>query len=1601
MEVILYLVDLLFTIHVFLEKKLKLNERLEQLDNMTAAQILDYRDTIKELRQKQDQNSRLAHPRDARDEEFHNKYETPMDKEFNFYEKEKEQIENIIEIYLRTVSKILLGKLIGKQAKFTDILQELYNESKCASKLLPIYSKKTEIMNFLESKVSNERFLVLSGETGTGKSTQLPIYILQHLHDNPHLGKAAIVQTRKIAAQALTARVCQELPPKLAGLVGIYSDPNTFANSEKKVLFMSDSQFIEELINKRKLEGYSVVVVDEAHERTIESDTVLGVLKKRVYEENSLPNLKVIVTSASINIDKFSAYLQNSSKLQIEGRQHPIIVKYQLPSHVIQHQGKDIADMIIKLLRYKKQILDDEDQFRQSNPEITWDLDVYKGHLIAFIPSKKEMNQLKALIAEEANREKKASIPKMHNFKILKFYSKMNYEKYLEIFEESDPEETTKVIFATKVAETSLTFSDVSMVIDAGSDRDSIYNPLRGFDEVRYMTISKSSALQRAGRAGRTGPGICYRIYSEEKYQNFMPESKTPEFLRRNIEKAILTLKLLGVDNIEKFDLLDKIPSKTIQSSEDRLVGYKALSAGKKIITDIGIKMCKIDVIPFFSSALFSAAKLGVFHEVAMIIGMLKHAATLYFVEEDPAILQLNREDLWDELSKKEGYEGAEGDHFLYLFIFQEFKARYEQAQSGDETEIKYRKNQPVSAAKKWCDEHRLVFTTLQNAYNTYKNMVKDFKGLDEQMELPNLKGTTSDRILQALLKSHLFNVCVYSNDESLGYLLARETTKLENVFIHSSSTYSGKSKRPPFIIFSELHDIGYLVAASVTGFSKKDFGKLSFSSKIKKYVEDLTKSIPSQLKPHTFHGLGSAVLSRFEDKMEEMHAWRSENKILFKTNEKTGSINIWVDPQAHDQIIGKIKHMLEMIKYELETEKYEIGVYKDTRVLFKKDAKLVNILKGNETTTLVARELDSSITAEDIEAAIKKTYGDIFDPQVRIYFDRKANIKCAVLFFDRPSKAEKLAENRLQINGLQIELKKQSSSHHAHYAEFSKETKVRVCWFSGSPQGQGDIYLNGMSDGKTIEHLLNGRTILGKPATATLYADRKKVALKNLPSVLDEFYLKEFLAKEYPRIHRQQICVYRNEYNPSTDGDAEKVERIEFEKYVSPIVQKHAGKFVDARFKQAESQSQQKFKCNYNYSFESLENAQNFIKEINEKQFVVPLPQGRRISKMIHAFPKTNVAFRVDKKLYKASQKEFEDCAVSLNTTYDKVARLVLPNNRDLNQPGSSCAIHVEPVIPIRDLKQYFENAIEIKEELSRISMGTQNSSLIDHQLYSLFFMEGREKNELLEIAENYGLHISTNPKTRALCIDGDPDRIKEAESAMKAYLDFNLGEYLVEDIDVTPYDANSLLAGGLEPLKNKYFRVHISLKIKKGSFSVECISKNKEALAKVKEEVLQSLVQEIKEDKTNCSLCNHKWIRGARILNCGHSYCSRCIRFYLQVLCRRKEHNWSCFRKDCKEGIIVRDIVDVLSREDLKEYFNTVRVQESRKKTDENVQKSMEDEVVMKEAVKEPVMKEALKEPDSFRIYDQPGEVVQVIDLQVEGFDESINENLFEGVV
>ena len=274
--------------------------------DLLSQKIIDYKRSVRSIKEN-----------DGWDE--HDKVENRTKEQIQTMKEKIEQIELTTENYLRSILKVFMDFFRDQKQGIGNLIDSLQLEAHCSQELLPIYCKKIDIMDFLESK--NESFMVLSGETGSGKSTQLPLYIVQHLNSNVDLGEAAVIEPRKVSALALANRVCDELGINTGDEVGFEvgsKESDKSISSSTKLVFMTDNQFIQKLMRDENLSRYSIIVIDEAHERTISSDIILSVLRHRYMEKKLRKDLKVIVASASIDIHKFSKYLDDAQRTQYQ-----------------------------------------------------------------------------------------------------------------------------------------------------------------------------------------------------------------------------------------------------------------------------------------------------------------------------------------------------------------------------------------------------------------------------------------------------------------------------------------------------------------------------------------------------------------------------------------------------------------------------------------------------------------------------------------------------------------------------------------------------------------------------------------------------------------------------------------------------------------------------------------------------------------------------------------------------------------------------------------------------------------------------------------------------------------------------------------------------------------------------------------------------------------------------------------------------------------------------------------------------------------------------------------------------------------------------------
>lgn len=1482
-------------------------------------ELLDYQVVLSKLalEQKERKNKVAELKKSQYDSQGVESSEARLQEELSALKTRIQQTDMIRRIFLKCISHTLLWRLSDFQDCYQEIIHEIMIEKNCATNLLPIYSVKNDIFHFLSVKNVHQNYLVLVGETGCGKSTQLPIYIYQYLRYRPKLGQAIIVQPRKIAALSLARRVADELHSDLGKYVGYCvgeKEGEEKSSDETKIIFMTDVQFMKTLIQNPELKGYSFVVVDEAHERSINCDMMLAFFKKKFR-----PQLKVIVTSASIEVEKFANYLETPREVRVVGRQYPITISYLPINAENSHYLPEVKTLVLKLLRLKYQALNDPERFYKNNPDVEKDMSIFTGHMLVFLPSVEDIETLKIQLKEEATKDKERPTRTMPLFFVMKFHGKMRINQFEEIFKDISPLKFTKVILATRVAETSLTFPELSIVIDLGYENESFYNSELGTYETRLLPISKSCAKQRAGRAGRTRPGICYRLYSQETYEGFS-ESKTPEIVKLNLEHPLLTATLLGI-NLRKDRFLDRIPSNNINDAESNLRDYRALRK-ETGLSEIGLKMQQCPIEPYLSRTLFEALALGVFDEVAMIVSMLKFATNLYNFNQLKSSEKLAvKLQLWENFSDLREYEGADGDHFLYLFIFKRFLREFVPTKKTTITEIPLEKDTKISKgqtptpqtsdqqadpAMQWCIQHHLNYNTLRRVnelYNELKTIFTEDQVLEKQTKDDKSR---VDNILKSLFQTHMKNICLWASDPRLGYLLIGKNNKVENVYVHEQSIYYGREGETSWIFFSQIQDNNALIAQSITAIneqSMKSWATLTIAEKRLKEIKNLLEG--QSFKVLKANKCGTATIAHFDQKMKQLKNFRLNNGIVYKADFGRGSITVWY-PTACEDVKDAIISVIVRSKGFHDNELHEIKVRDNTKMVISQGCNLREVLIDDETITLCANEIDNDIQEADIQAEIERICGKTDVAQVKLIADTKDDdAKYSVQVVCQSKEiAKTLLESTIKTKR-HFRLKPQEAVSSTKSQQFT----CKVIWFSGLPSGEATITFSDSETAKKAADRLKGKLI----KDCWLTQESCDIHLEQLPENIDEIKLANLLNSAAPGLEYKKLIVWRQDY--------EFDENLDFERSMVLSLIEETRKRMYGFRNMTVSNKLQKFKCQI--SFHTLTALERFIKEIDSKEIPVETPEGYTVI-TLHAKPRLYMGeVRLHKERYRVFEKQYQDLVKRINAQNKNLLRVELPEKDWSEKKGVNfIKIKIIPNIAHKSLMQVAQQSLDIKKGLKNESKGRVLEKVMSHKLAALVYTKAFAK-QLDSLSKKYNVFLSPKASNKIITAYGVKSNVEDCETALLALLNERLEDMEIETFAPKECDLSSFFTRGISTLQRACPGVLINTRIIKGNFIFELIGPREE-IEKAEETIENELVEsDPPENGITCCVCNTPSIVNPYYMHCGHGYCFNCAKQYLLALCKRREFDWHCFEEKCTAKIIVRDIVSILPGDDLVDYL------------------------------------------------------------------------------
>ncbi|MFJ5190247.1 ATP-dependent RNA helicase HrpA [Pseudomonas fulva] len=456
---------------------------------------------------------------------------------------------------------------------------------------LPIAAKRDEIKKAL----AEHQVLVIAGETGSGKTTQLPKICLE-LGRGSH-GLIAHTQPRRIAARSVAARVAEELGTPLGGLVGYQVRFEDQSDANTLVKLMTDGILLAETQHDRFLERYDTIIVDEAHERSLNIDFLLGYLKTLLHRR---PELKLIITSATIDLERFSKHFDNAPIIEVSGRTFPVETWYRPLTSEQDEEGNPIEDD----LTVDQAILATLDELAQHERG----QGKGPGDVLIFLPGERE-------IRDAAEILRKAQL---RHTEILPLYARLSPAEQQRIFQ---PHAGRRVVLATNVAETSLTVPGIRYVIDTGTARISRYSYRAKVQRLPIEAVSQASANQRKGRCGRVEPGICVRLYSEEDF-NSRPAFTDPEILRTNLAAVILQMLHLRLGAIDAFPFIEPPDGKAISDGFNLLQELSAVNRENQL-TPVGRQLARLPIDPRLGRMLLEGARLGSLQEVLIVTSAL------------------------------------------------------------------------------------------------------------------------------------------------------------------------------------------------------------------------------------------------------------------------------------------------------------------------------------------------------------------------------------------------------------------------------------------------------------------------------------------------------------------------------------------------------------------------------------------------------------------------------------------------------------------------------------------------------------------------------------------------------------------------------------------------------------------------------------------------------------------------------------------------------------------------------------------------------------------------------------------------------------------
>ena len=844
----------------------------------------------------------------------------------------------------------------------TKLLEEQFDKIKAKfgmechrfSKPLPMYARRQQIL----TNITNHQVIILIGETGSGKSTQL----VQYLHDAEILSDGIIVctQPRKVAAVSLANFVSREMCVKVGEELGYKVGISGKCSENTKVLYMTDHALLNECINDQTFSKYSCVVIDEAHERSLHTDLLLSLVKSCLPHRK---DLRVVITSATIDPVVFLKYFGNCPVILVPGRAYPVETIWKPVPTV---GGLPTSDEIISAAIEMVETI-------QSTEE--------PGDVLVFLTSPAEVELACQLMNDKVDNESAIVLP---------LHGKLQPQDQQKVFHHYEGKR--KVVFSTNVAETSVTIDGVKFVVDTGVAKELHFDPKRSMNTLEACWISKTSAEQRKGRAGRTCPGKCFRLYSAETH-TAMRDRMLPELLRIQLSHAVLKLYEFGIKDVLQFDFVEQPDTLTLKEAVEMLKFVEAIDG--RGLTAKGKTLATLPIDPQLGKVLLDGCEAGIGLEAAVAVVMSTAGGIFFRVGTDA------EKEASDKKKLQFCHEG--GDQLTNLCVYWKWSS-----QSKD-------------SRNKWCYENSINAKSMRRVEETVKELQKIL--LTHNIRIATyFKDCKNAELFFPKLFFYAFlpNLAVFIGHDRAGYIVTE--TQIGSFFMFPGSVLVSQNFCPTVLVYEK------------TLKTSRQF-LLQLMPVKQKWIEEAVSTGKLPLHP----------VERFKDYMVSavslpLVGWQVFKKgyidddlvkcQLKKTCQETphsvdssrakvcGKIEIYSQCKYHNQVKTLLEQKFNLIRNEFMKEQHELGItadIDDVRLVLGNGGLIQHVLMPGECRTIVIKgPLNSEWTSNVMKQAkisgeIITTSSKAFKKEHRLYVTYSNPMNAATALIALAEQNEKL----------------------------------------------------------------------------------------------------------------------------------------------------------------------------------------------------------------------------------------------------------------------------------------------------------------------------------------------------------------------------------------------------------------------------------------------------------------------------------------------------------------------------------------------------------------------------------------------------------------